>query len=299
MFDHLNVVATAVFVFFFGLVSVMGFLAARWKAADLDHIHEWGLGGRRFGRAAPFLWGGGFCILGALLWHFGFFNPAMLGRGLARFGGILGFMLPPRGFDEMGQLLGAVGQTLGMALAGSVLANIFALPLGVLAARNVVGVPAVHFLVRRFLDVLRGVDVLIWALIFISVVGLGPFAGILAIMVNDTGALAKLYGEAIEAVDYAPAETVAAAGGGKLLALRYGVMPQVLPVILSNAIYFFESNTRSATVLGVVGAGGIGLALFDRIRVDDWHSASLVVLLIVLTVMLIDALTGAARRRLM
>ncbi|HEY1855768.1 phosphonate ABC transporter, permease protein PhnE [Acidocella sp.] len=258
-----------------------------------------GLGGLRLGRAAPFLWGGGFCILLALFWHFGFFNPAMLGRGLARFGGILGFMLPPRGFDEMGQLLGAVGQTLGMALAGSVLANIFALPLGVLAARNVVGLPAVHFLVHRFLDVLRGVDVLIWALIFISVVGLGPFAGILAIMVNDTGALAKLYGEAIEAVDFAPAETVFSAGGGKLLALRYGVMPQVLPVILSNAIYFFESNTRSATVLGVVGAGGIGLALFDRIRVDDWHSASLVVLLIVLTVMLIDALTGAARRRLM
>jgi phosphonate transport system permease protein len=76
-------------------------------------------------------------------------------------------------------------------------------------------------------------------------------------------------------------------------------MPQVLPVMLSNAIYFFESNTRSATVLGVVGAGGIGLALFDRIRVDDWHSASLVILLIVLTVMLIDTLTGAARRRLM
>jgi phosphonate transport system permease protein len=258
-----------------------------------------GFGGVGFGRAVPYLWGLGIAILVALFWRLGFFDFAMLGRGFARFAGILSFMLPPRGFDEMGQLLGQIGQTLGMALAGSVLANIFALPLGVLAARNVVGVPGAHFIVRRFLDVLRGVDVLIWALIFISVVGLGPFAGILAIMVNDTGALAKLYGEAIEAVDYAPAETLTSAGGGKLLALRYGVLPQVLPVILSNAVYFFESNTRSATVLGVVGAGGIGLALFDRIRVNDWHSASLVVMLIVITVMLIDAFTGAVRRRLM
>jgi phosphonate transport system permease protein len=95
-----------------------------------------GLGGLGGKRAAPFLWGLGFVILGALFWHFGFFNRAMLGRGFARFGGILGFMLPPRGLGEMGQLLGALGQTLGMALAGSVIANIFALPLGVLAARS-------------------------------------------------------------------------------------------------------------------------------------------------------------------
>lgn len=238
-------------------------------------------------------------VLVALLFgHLGFFDFAMIATGLGRLGGILGFMLPPGGFDELDQLLYAVLQTLAMALAGSVIANVIAVPIGFLAARNVVRSALLHFVLRRMLDVIRGIDVLIWALIFISVVGLGPFAGVLAIIVSDTGALAKLYAEAIEAVDRRQREAVQASGGNRAQVIRYGIVPQVLPLILSNAIYFFESNTRNATVLGVVGAGGIGLALFDRIGVDDWHSASLVILLILLTVYAIDSFTGIARRRL-
>lgn len=230
--------------------------------------------------------------------HLGFFDITTIIVGLGRLGGILGFMLPPGGFSELDQLLYAVLQTLAMAFAGSMLANVIAVPLGFLAARNVVASAILHFLVRRVLDVIRGVDVLIWALVFISVVGLGPFAGILAIVVSDTGALAKLYAEAIEAVDRRPRDAVRASGGNRLQAIRFGLVPQVLPLILSNAIYFFESNTRNATVLGIVGAGGIGLALFDRIRVNDWHSASLVILLILITVYGIDTLTEGLRRRL-
>jgi phosphonate transport system permease protein len=252
-------------------------------------------------RVQAIRWAGvaGAALLVALLFrHLGFFNFAKIGTGLGRLGGILAFMLPPGGFDEIDQLLYAVLQTLAMAVAGSVLANVIAVPIGFLAARNVVRSALLHFLLRRILDVIRGVDVLIWALIFISVVGLGPFAGILAIIVSDTGALAKLYAEAIEAVDRRQREAVQSAGANRVQVIRYGIVPQVLPLILSNAIYFFESNTRNATVLGVVGAGGIGLALFDRIGVDDWHSASLVILLILLTVYAIDTLTGLARRRL-
>lgn len=237
-------------------------------------------------------------LLVALYAYLGFFDLAMIATGIGRLGDILGFMLPPAGFSEIGQLLYAVLQTLGMAFAGSVLANVLGVPLGFLAARNVVASRVLHFLVRRVLDVIRGVDVLIWALVFISVVGLGPFAGILAIVVSDTGALAKLYGEAIESLDRRPRDAVQASGGNRLQAIRFGLVPQVLPLILSNAIYFFESNTRNATVLGVVGAGGIGLALFDRIRVNDWHSASLVILLILVTVYGIDTLTEGLRRRL-
>lgn len=233
-----------------------------------------------------------------LYWYLGFFDAQTISTGLGRLGGILGLMLPPGGFSEIDTLLYAVLQTLAMAFAGSVLANVFAVPIGFVAARNVVASRVLHFFVRRVLDVIRGVDVLIWALVFISVVGLGPFAGILALVVSDTGALAKLYAEAIEAVDRRPRDAVRAAGGNALQAIRFGLVPQVLPLILSNALYFFESNTRNATVLGVVGAGGIGLALFDRIRVNDWHGASLVIPLILITVYGIDALTAGVRRRL-
>ncbi|HUD62583.1 MAG TPA: phosphonate ABC transporter, permease protein PhnE [Acetobacteraceae bacterium] len=267
--------------------------------AALRALHPQAFGPSLRVRAIRWAGGTGAAVLAALLFgHLGFFDWTMIGTGLVRLGGILGFMLPPGGFDDLDQLLYAVLQTLAMAFAGSVLANIIAVPIGFLAARNVVRSALLHFLLRRVLDAIRGVDVLIWALIFISVVGLGPFAGILAIIVSDTGALAKLYAEAIEAVDRRQREAVQATGASRLQVIRYGIVPQVLPLILSNAIYFFESNTRNATVLGVVGAGGIGLALFDRIGVDDWHSASLVILLILLTVYSIDTLTGGVRRRL-
>jgi phosphonate transport system permease protein len=267
--------------------------------AALRALHPQAFGPSFRVRAIHWASGAGAAVLAALLFgHLGFFNWTMIGIGLGRLGGILRFMLPPGGFDELDQLLYALLQTLAMAFAGSVLANVIAVPIGFLAARNVVHSALLHFLLRRMLDIIRGIDVLIWALIFISVVGLGPFAGILAIIVSDTGALAKLYAEAIEAVDRRQREAVQAAGGSRSQVIRYGIVPQVLPLIMSNAIYFFESNTRNATVLGVVGAGGIGLALFDRIGVDDWHGASLVILLILLTVYAIDTLTGSVRRRL-
>lgn len=237
-----------------------------------------------------------FAVLGSL-WRTGFFDIAMIVRGFTKIGHVLHFMLPPAHHGWLGEFCYAVLETLAMAFLGTLLAGIAAVPLGYLGARNIVPQWLFHFSLRRFLDCLRGVDTLIWALMFVNVVGLGPFAGILAIAVSDTGTLAKLYAEAIENVDARPLEGIRAAGGNRLHTIRFGVLPQVLPVMLSHVLYYFESNTRSATILGVVGAGGIGLQLSDRIRVNNWDEASFIILLILFTVMLIDMVSKRIRLR--
>src|SRR5262249_29438028 len=146
--------------------------------------------------------------------------------------------------------------------------------------------------------VLRGIDVLIWALLFVSAVGLGPFAGILAIAAHDLGALSKLFSEAIENAERGPVEGVLAAGGDRWRTARFGLLPQVLPILVSHALYFLESNVRSASILGIVGAGGIGLQLADRIRVNAWGQVSFIVIMIIVLVAAIDALSRVVRLRL-
>jgi phosphonate transport system permease protein len=225
-------------------------------------------------------------------------HPARIIQGLSKLGWLVGFMIPPSAGGRLGDLLYAMLQTVAMAFLGTLLASVAALPLGLLGARNVVPSPVPHFGLRRGFDVLRGVDSLIWALMFVNVVGLGPFAGVMALAVSETGTLAKLFAEAVEGVERGPVDGVRAAGAGRLLVIRFGVLPQVLPVMLSSALYYFESNTRSATILGVVGAGGIGLQLSDRIRVNNWDEVGFIVLLILATVTTIDLLSRAVRFRL-
>jgi phosphonate transport system permease protein len=127
---------------------------------------------------------------------------------------------------------------------------------------------------------------------------MGPFAGILALAVPDIGLLAKMFSESIEAAERRQVEGVRASGGSRLQAIRYGLIPQAAPVMLSQILYTFESNTRSATILGVVGAGGIGLALGDRIRLNDWDEAAFIILLILVTVAVIDWASRRIRLRL-
>jgi phosphonate transport system permease protein len=191
----------------------------------------------------------------------------------------------------------AMLQTLAMAFLGTLLASLAAVPLGFLGARNIVPQWLFHFGLRRIFDGIRGVDALLWALMFVNVVGLGPFAGVMAIAVSDTGTLAKLFAEAIENVDRRPLDSVRSSGANRLQVMRFGILPQVLPVLLSHILYFFESNTRSATILGVVGAGGIGLQLADRIRVNNWDEVGFLLMMILLTVSLIDQLSKTIRRR--
>jgi phosphonate transport system permease protein len=225
----------------------------------------------------------------------GFFNFEMIGKGITKLYGVISFMLPPASKGRFFDFLNAIFETLGMAFIGTLLAALLAVPMGFLGSKNVVSSPILHFPLRRFYDFIRGIDALIWALVWINVVGLGPFAGILAIACSVSGELVKLFSEAIENVDPKPIEGVRASGANTIQIIRYAIMPQVLPVILSTSLYYFESNTRSATILGIVGAGGIGLALADRIRVLAWDQASLIIIMILVTVYLIDILSNRIR----
>lgn len=217
--------------------------------------------------------------------------------GVSELGRIATLMLPPQYGTEARLLLWvhALLETLAIAFLGTLLAAVLAFPLGFLVARNVMPSWILRFSLRRFLDGLRGVDILIWALIWINVVGLGPFAGVLAIMISDLGAFGKLFSEAIETVVEKSAEGVAATGGSPLHRVRFGIIPQVLPVLLSQVLYYFESNTRSATIIGIVGAGGIGLHLADGIRTLEWQHVSFIVLMILFAVSVIDFVSARIR----
>jgi phosphonate transport system permease protein len=217
--------------------------------------------------------------------------------GFGNLGSFVALMLPPDPGSWAKALIfvQALFETIAIAFLGTVLAAILALPLGFIAARNVVANRIVHFLARRSLDTIRGVDALIWALIWINVVGLGPFAGMLAIMTADFGAFGKLYSEAIEAADRKAVEGIASVGGGKSHEIRFGLLPQVLPVIASQVLYFIESNTRSSTIIGIVGAGGIGLYLAETIRTLEWQQTSFLILLILVAVSAIDFLSSKLR----
>ncbi len=229
------------------------------------------------------------------LYTLNFFDYQMIIRGLGKLSDTLQFMLPPASHGRTLDFIWAIFETLGMAFLGTLLASILSLFFGFLGAKNVIGNRVFHFCIRRFMDFLRGVDALIWALVWINVVGLGPFAGILAIAVSNTGEISKLFSEAIENVDKHPMEGVRASGANLLQIIRYAILPQVLPVLLSNSLYYFESNTRSATILGIVGAGGVGLVLADRIRVMAWDQVSLLIIMILITVYLIDNLSKYLR----
>jgi phosphonate transport system permease protein len=224
-------------------------------------------------------------------------------RLLSGFGQLFHFltlMIPPaptRGASLEG-VLAALAETLAIAFLGTLLAAIIAFPVAFLAARNATVNQLLRFLTRRGFDSLRGIDALIWALIWVSVVGLGPFAGVLAIMMNDIGTFGKLYSEAIEAADRKPQEGVVASGGSGLERVRFGIIPEVLPVIAGQTLYFFESNVRSSTIIGIVGAGGIGLVLAEMIRTLEWQAVSMIVLLVLVMVAVIDFVSGRLRRRL-
>lgn len=218
-----------------------------------------------------------------------------IAQGLVSLAKFIALMFPPSTGGHLDLLLNAMGQTLAIAFLGTLTATIAAFPVSFLAARNTTLHPMIRFVVRRCLDTIRGIDALIWALVFVGVVGLGPFAGILAIAVSDTGALGKLFSEAIELTDARARELVLASGGTGWLAVRFGLLPQVLPIIAGQILYFFESNVRSATIIGIVGAGGIGLQLSEQIRTYDFDQVAFAVIMILITVAFIDWISGKLR----
>ena len=188
--------------------------------------------------------------------------------------------------------------TVQIALWGTFLAVFLAVPMGLAAARNIAPVWVVQP-VRWIMNLLRSIPDLVMALLFIVAVGLGPLAGVLAITLNTAGVLAKLFSEAVESIDKGPVEGVRATGATKLHEIVWGVIPQVAPLWTSFALYRFESNSRSATVLGLIGAGGIGQVLFDSMNAFDFRAVSAIVIIVVVAVTLIDMLSQAMRKRLL
>lgn len=190
-------------------------------------------------------------------------------------------------------------QTIVMAFMGTLLAMLIAFPLSFVAARNITRNRPINQITKRFFDFVRSVDMLIWALFFTRAFGPGPLAGISAIFVTDTGTLGKLYAEALENIDDKQREGVKSVGAPTAAVQRFGVLPQVMPVFASQALYFWESNTRSATIIGAVGAGGIGLKLWEAMRTNsDWENVAYMVLLILVVVFIFDAISNSLRSRL-
>ena len=218
-----------------------------------------------------------------------------IGAGLVSLAKFIALMFPPSSGGHLNLLVTAMGETLAIAFLGTLIATVVAFPISFLAAKNTSPHGVIRFAIRRCLDTIRGVDALIWALVFVGVVGLGPFAGILAIAVSDTGALGKLFSEAIESSEERARESVLASGGTNLLAVRFGLLPQVLPIIAGQILYYFESNVRSATIIGIVGAGGIGLQLSEQIRTYDFDQVAFAVIMILITVAIIDWVSGKLR----
>jgi phosphonate transport system permease protein len=201
----------------------------------------------------------------------------------------------PPDFYEWRTYLQELLVTVQIAIWGTVLAVVCAVPLGLLSASNIA--PAwISQPVRRLMDAARAINEMVFAMLFVVAVGLGPFAGVLALFVHTTGILSKLFSEAVEAIDPQPVEGIRSTGAHVLEEIVFGVLPQVMPLWISFALYRFESNVRAATVVGMVGAGGIGVILWEVIRGFQYAQTCAVLILIVLTVIVIDLISSRLRK---
>lgn len=202
----------------------------------------------------------------------------------------------PLNWDILGEVAYQTMVTIQIAWIGTLLATLISLPVSFLAARNITPATAAGSTARFFFNVDRSIDVMIVALVLVSAIGLGPLAGTLAIALHSIGSMGKLFAEAIESIDRGPVEALESTGASRTQVVRWGVLPQVIPYLISYFLYRFELNIRSAVVLGIVGAGGIGFLLLDNIKQFQYHNVSMILLVIVALVMLIDFLSGKLRK---
>ncbi len=244
---------------------------------------------------ALLLWG----VLAAVLaasWNGADMRPLELIRSAGNMAEFARGFFPPQLTDwrsDLSELL----VTFEIALWGTALAVACSMPLALLASSNLT--PWwVHQPVRRVLDACRAINEMVFALLFVVAVGLGPFAGVLALWVHTTGVLAKLFSEAVEAIDPHPVEGIRATGAHPLNVILYGVIPQVIPLWVSYTLYRFESNVRSASVVGMVGAGGIGAVLWDVVRGFEYGKTATVLILLAVSVTIIDTASAQLRKRL-
>ncbi|MPW27502.1 phosphonate ABC transporter, permease protein PhnE [Agarivorans sp. B2Z047] len=201
----------------------------------------------------------------------------------------------PPDFTDINYYLEEMLVTLHIAIWGTIFSIFLSVPFGLMCAENMV--PAwVYQPMRRLMDAARAINEMVFAMLFVVTVGLGPFAGVMALFIHTTGVLAKLFSEAVEAIDPGQVEGVRATGANKLEEIVYGVIPQVLPLWISFSLYRFESNVRSATVVGMVGAGGIGVILWESIRGFMFPQTCAVIIIIVVTVSLLDFISQRVRK---
>ncbi|MBA3772440.1 MAG: phosphonate ABC transporter, permease protein PhnE [Ramlibacter sp.] len=239
---------------------------------------------------------GVFAALLAASWNGADMRPADLVRDSANMAEYAASFFPPN-FKDWRYYLQEMVVTLQIALWGTALAVVCAVPLGLLSSTNIAPV-WVRQPIRRLMDAARAINEMVFAMLFIVAVGLGPFAGVLALWIHTTGILAKLFSEAVESIDPQPVEGIRATGASALEEIFYGVIPQVLPLWISYSLYRFESNVRSASVVGMVGAGGIGVVLWEIIRGFQYAQTCTVMIIIVASVSVIDLISARIRKAL-
>ena len=224
------------------------------------------------------------------------FNVAKLGEGAANMGEFLSRMFPPT-WDELDVIVDLLVETLQMAIVGTVLGAGLSLVVAFGAASNIA--PRwLYYPTRWVMNVIRSLPDLVFALMFVSAVGLGPFAGILAMTVGSVGSIGKVFAEAMEAVDRGPVTAMQAVGASRRQVVRYGLLPQAGPMLVSYTLLLFEGNVRGATILGMVGAGGIGLELTTAMKMYDYGHLSAIVICIIVLVTAIDQASAVIRRKI-
>ncbi len=220
-----------------------------------------------------------------------------LATGLPRLWDWLSRAWPPK-FEELPVFLWRTAETVAMAAIGTTLATLIGLPFAILASRNITPFPLLYFPTRWFLNALRGIDSFVFALLFVAAVGLGPLAGVLGITLHTAGTAAKFFADQIESADLGPHNAIRATGAGRLTALTYGLLPDILPLLLSTSLFWLEFNVRASTVLGVVGAGGIGQELKNSMDLLDFSRLFTIIAVILIVVTALDWLSGWLRKRL-
>jgi phosphonate transport system permease protein len=230
-------------------------------------------------------------------WRLAQVDPAKLASGLPKLGHWLAQAWPPN-VEELPLFLQRTAETVAMAAIGTTLATLLAIPMAVLASRNITPFPTLYYPARWFLNALRGIDSFVFALLFVAAVGLGPFAGVIGIALHTWGSAAKLFADHIENTSLGPLEAVETTGAGRLTAIAYALVPDVAPVMLSTTLFWWEFNVRASTVLGVVGAGGIGQELKNSMDLLDFSRLFTIIAVILIVVTALDQLSGWLRRKL-
>ena len=225
-------------------------------------------------------------------------NPVALVRGVPFMLDFFGRMFPPD-LAHLALLRAATVETVQIAVWGTLIAIVLSIPLALLGARNTTPHVLVFHATRVFLNALRSINELVFALIFVAAVGLGPFAGVLAIALHATGMLAKFCAEEIEGVDRGPVEAMQATGAGRLQVILFGIVPQVVPAFVSYSIYRFDVSIRAATILGLVGAGGLGFSLIKTMKLFLYHQTATCILVIFVLVFVSDWACARLRARIL